>query len=70
MKSAEIRKKYIEFFVKRQKSRINRDLWELMSELHTLYLRTQEPTSLVKVRQHLKSYPLDKLTRLMKMKTN
>lgn len=57
---------YIDFFVKHEKSRINRDLWELMSELHTLYLKTTEPTSLVKVRQHLKSYPLDKLARLLK----
>ena len=61
---------YIEFFVNHIKSRINRDLWELMSELHTLYLRTKEPTSLEKVRQHLKSYPLDKLSRLLKMKSN
>ena len=66
----EAHRTYIEFFVNRNKSRINRDLWELMSELHTLYLRTKEPTSLVKVRQHLKSYPLDKLARLMKMKTH
>lgn len=69
MLAREAHKTYIDFFVKRLKSRINRDLWELMSELHTLFLRTQEPTSLPKVRQHLKSYPLDKLTRLMKMKT-
>jgi hypothetical protein len=65
----EAHRSYMEYFVNHDKTRITqRDLWELMIELHTLYIRTQEPTSLVKVRQHLKSYPLDKLTRLIKMK--
>lgn len=64
----EVHQTYMEFFVKREKSRVNRDLWELMRELHILYLRTHVPTSLAKVRQHLKSYPLDKLSRLINMK--
>lgn len=67
----EAHKCYLDFFVNRNKSKfINKDLWELMSELHTLFLRTKEPTSLKKVRQHLKSYPLDKLARLVNMKSN
>jgi hypothetical protein len=65
----EAHKSYMEYFVNHDKTRITqRDLWELMIELHTLYMRTLEPTSLIKVRQHLKSYPLEKLTRLIKMK--
>jgi hypothetical protein len=65
----EAHRSYMEYFVNHDKTRITqRDLWELMIELHTLYIRTQEPTSLIKVRQHLKSYPLDKLSRLIKMK--
>ena len=64
----EAHRSYLEFFVNHNKQQFtHRDLWELLSELHTLFLRTREPTSLMKVRQHLKSYPLDKLARLLKM---
>ena len=58
---------YLEYFINHNKQIFSqRDLWELLSELHTLYLRTKEPTSLTKVRQHLQSYPTDKLARLLR----
>lgn len=60
---------YMEHFVNKNKQFIpNKDYWELLTELHTEYYRTKVPTTTQRVLAMLRSYPIDKLSRLLQMK--
>ena len=65
---SDIHRSYIEHFINKNQQFIpNRDYWQMLSELHTNYYRTREKTTRAKVRQHLSAYPIEKVSRLLRM---
>ena len=56
---------YMSFYVNKTTKFINPKYWELTNELHTLYLRTNQPTTIHTVRNHLNSYPINDLCLLL-----
>jgi hypothetical protein len=57
---------YMSYYVNKTTQFIHPKYWELTSELHTLYLRTKQPTTIETVKKHLLSFPTNKLCTLLK----
>jgi hypothetical protein len=57
---------YMSYYVNKTTRFIHPKYWELTNELHTLYLRTKQPTTFETVRKHLLSFPTNKLCALLK----
>jgi hypothetical protein len=56
---------YLSFYVNKTTRFINPKYWQLTNELHTLYLRTLQPTTIHTVRNHLNCYPIEELCLLL-----
>lgn len=59
---------YLSYYVNKTTRFINPKYWQLTNELHTLYLRSMQPTTIHTVRNHLNSYPINELCSLLQGK--
>jgi hypothetical protein len=57
---------YESFYINKTTSFINPKYWELINELHNLYIFTSEPISIHVVRNHLNTYPIKELCILLR----
>ena len=57
---------YDSFYINKTTNFINPKYWELINELHNLYIFTSEPISIHTVRNHLNTYPIKELCVLLR----